>query len=283
MSTPSALASPGPAPHSDQFQSRLAKLGAVKSSKMLAAVAPACVDASNVPAACPTIASVTVGSAWIRKSTTTDITYPVTVVVDDPANIAVEVDTLMGRGLDRPVALGTVWVGIGATMSPPSISGSRKTFTLTVDSPYKAYLPFTDKETLPAYGAFQIMPVIWGADPGTGDPTQALAGTYRSGTIKAQSAITNTPSAMSVHRAKWFTERGKLTRFDGTPQSGQKVNVYYVPAGSTRSSYAGTATTSSTGAFSLQVRSWLTGSWFVNYPGSTLSTGIYKSVWIRVS
>jgi len=68
---------------------------------MAAVVAPTCVDAFNVPVTCPTILSVTVGSAWIRSSTTTAITYPVTVVVDDPANIAVEVDTLMGRGLDQ--------------------------------------------------------------------------------------------------------------------------------------------------------------------------------------
>jgi len=281
VSTPSALASTGPGAHPDRLQSRLAKSGAAKTSA-LAAAAPTCLNPSSVVVTCPTISSVSVGSAWIRSSTTA-ITFPVKVVVNDPANIAVEVDTLMGRGLDQPVP--TVIAG-DSPLVASSTAAPTKTFTMTVSSPYKAYLPASNTET-PTYGAFQINPVVWGVDPTAGpndDPNgQFLAESYRSGSIKARSVITNTPSATAVHRAQWFTERGRLTRFDGTPQSGQKVNVYYVPAGSTSASFAGAATTSSTGAFSLQVRSWLTGSWFVNYPGSTLSTGIYKSVWIRVS
>lgn len=278
VSTPSALASPGPVVHPDRLQSRLAKSGAAKTSSLAALAPPTCVNPSNAVVTCPTISSVNVGSAWIRSSTTT-ITYPVTVVVNDPANIAVEVQTLMGRGLDQPVLTSIVGVS-------PSVTGTgvlQKTFTMTVSSPYRPYYP---DGAAPTYGAFQIVPLVWGVDPADAPgafPSQFLADSYRSGSIKARSVITNTPSAMSVHRAQWFTERGRLTRFDGTPQSGQKVNVYYVPAGTTRASYAGTATTSSTGAFSLQVRSWLTGSWFVNYPGSALSTGVYKSVWIRVS
>ena len=281
VSVPSALASPGPDAHPDRLQSRLANSGAAKTSA-LAAAAPTCVNASNAPATCPTISSVSVGSAWIRSSTTTAITYPITVVVNDPANIAVEVDTLMGRHLDQ--AEPTVIVGESPSVKS-STAAPRKTFTMTVSSPYKAYLPPSNTEA-PTYGGFQINPVVWGVDPSdaAGDPpSQFLAESYRSGSIKARSVITNTPSATSVHRAQWFTERGRLTRFDGSPQSGQKVNVYYVPAGSTRPSYAGTATTSSTGYFSLPVRSWLTGSWFVNYPGSAFATGVYKSVWIRVS
>ncbi|MBC7557889.1 MAG: hypothetical protein H7270_00745 [Dermatophilaceae bacterium] len=282
VSTPFALASPGPDAHLDRLQSRLAKSGAAKTSA-LAAVAPTCVDASNNPATCPTISSVSVGYAWIRSSTTTAITYPITVVVNDPDNIAVEVDTLMGRHLDQTVP--TVIVGESPSVTS-STTAPRKTFTMTVSSPYRAYLPSSDAETVPTYGGFQINPVVWGvdpADPAGAVPNQFLAESYRSGSIKARSVITNTPSATSVHRAQWFTERGRLTRFDGSPQNGQKVNVYYVPAGSTRPSYAGTATTSSTGYFSLPVRSWLTGSWFVNYPGSAFSTGVYKSVWIKVS
>ena len=283
LSTPSALASPGSAAHPDRFQSRLAKSGAAKTSTMAAVVAPTCVDAFNVPVTCPTILSVTGGSAWIRSSTTTAMTYPVTVVVDDPANIAVEVDTLMGRGLDQQWPTVVVGGSPGVTWSTAGVP-STKTFTMTVSS---AYRPDYPAGAAPTYGVFQINPVVWGVDPVAGPNDypngQLLAEAYRSGSIKARSVITNTPSAMSVHRAQWFTERGKLTRFDGTPQGGQKVNVYYVPAGWTRSSYAGTATTTSTGALSLPVRSWLTGSWFVNYPGSALSTGVYKSVWIRVS
>ena len=83
---------------------------------------------------------------------------------------------------------------------------------------------------------------------GTIDPNnQFLTNTWRSGSIRARSILTNTPSATSVRRGQWFTERGRLTRFDGTPQAGQKVSVYYVPTGQTRRSYAGTATTTSTG------------------------------------
>jgi len=285
VSTPSALASTGPGAHPDRLQSRLAKSGAAKTSALAAAGGPTCVNLSNAAVTCPTISSVSVGSAWIRSSKTS-ITYPVKVVVNDPDNIAVEVETLMGRGLDQPLAPATLVVGSGFTMSPSLINGSTKTFTMTVESLYNAYLPASDAWTLPAYGGFQINPVVWGVDPADAPgaiPNQYLAQAYRSGSIKARSVITNTPSATSVHKAQWFTERGKLTRFDGTPQSGQKVNVYYVPAGSTSASFAGAATTSSTGAFSLQVRSWLTGSWFVNYPGSAFSTGVYKSVWIRVS
>ena len=151
--------------------------------------------------ACPTIISVTVGSAWIRNSKTTSITYPVTAVL--------------------------------------------------------------------------------GADPNSTDPP--LVQSWRSGSIKARSVVTNTPSVTSVLKGHAFTERGKLTRFDNTPQGGQKVNVFYVPAGKTAASYAGTATTSSTGAWALPVRSWFTGSWFVSYPGSAFSTSTYKGAWVRVS
>lgn len=241
-----------------------------------ATVATTCTDESTPPVAvqCPTIVSVTVGSAWIRSSKTTPITFPVTVVVDDPADIAVEMDTVMGRGLDRAEPI--VVVGDGYALSPTSVSEFRKTFTMTVTSPYTPLFP--DGAT-PPYGGFQINPVVWGADPAA-DP---LAEAYRSGSIKALSVVTNTPSATSVRKGQWFTVAGKLTRFDGTPQGGQKVNVYYVPAGQTRASFAGSPTTSSTGAFSLPVRSWFTGSWFVNYPGSVFSTGVYKAVWVKVS
>ena len=94
------------------------------------------------------------------------------------------------------------------------------------------------------------------------------------------SVVTNTPSARSVHKSHWFTERGRLTLAGGSPQRGQKVSVYFVPAGRTRSSYAGTATTSSNGVWSLPVRAWITGSWFASYPGSHSSTPTYKGVWV---
>jgi len=282
VSTPSALASPGSA-HQDRLNGRLAKSGGAKTLTMAAAVAPTCLDASNLPVECPTVASVTVGTAWIRTSTTIPITYPVTVVVHDPANIAVDMDMAMGRGLDT--ASPTVVVGDGWASSAPIVNSTlkTKTFTGTMSSPY---LPLYPKGAAPAYGAFQINPVVWGVDPADPPgalPSQFLTEAYRSGSIKARSVITNTPSATTVRYAQSFIVRGRLSRFDGTPQAGQKVNVYYVPAGQTRTSYAGTATTSSTGAFALTARCWGTGSWFVNYPGSALSTGVYKSVWIRVS
>jgi hypothetical protein len=277
-STPSALAAPATSgsTHNDRMLSRLSGAPAAQKSAALAAT---CLDASTPPVAvaCPTISSVTVGSAWIRNSTTASITYPVTVVVDDPADIVVDVDTVMGRGLDQPLPTTTVIVGLGFTVSPPAISGTSKTFTMIVDSPYLPIYSYSG--SVPAYGGFQINPAVWGANPN--DP--ALVQAWRSGTIKAQSAVTNTPSAASVRKGGAFTERGRLARFDGTPQGGQKVNVYYVPAGQTKASYAGTATTTSTGAWSLPVRSWFTGSWFVSYPGSVFSTSVYKGVWVRVS
>jgi hypothetical protein len=280
VALPMPLAHAAPASsHRDQLQKRL---GNEVAPRQTTAVAGTCVDASSVPAECPTIISVSVGSAWIRSSTTIPITYSVQVVVDDPAGIALEMETYMGRGIDQwpPIVL----VGYGQTLSPTSVSGMRKTFTMTVESPYTPLMP--DFAT-PPYGGFQINPVVWGADPaasGTDNPNvQLLAERYLAGSIKAQSAVTNTPSAALVRKGGAFTERGRLARFDGTPQGGQKVNVYYVPAGQTKSSYAGTATTSSTGAWSLPVRSWFTGSWFVSYPGSVFSTSVYKGVWIRVS
>ena len=232
--------------------------------------------------ACPTIISVTVGSAWIRNSKTTSITYPVTMVVDDPANIAVEVGTVMGRQLDLDVpTTGAIIVGFGFGELVPGSTPNAKTVTLIVDSPYLPIFSPSDPNPPPAYGGFQINTAVLGADPNSTDPP--LVQSWRSGSIKARSVVTNTPSVTSVLKGHAFTERGKLTRFDNTPQGGQKVNVFYVPAGKTAASYAGTATTSSTGAWSLPVRSWFTGSWFVSYPGSAFSTSTYKGAWVRVS
>jgi len=100
---------------------------------------------------------------------------------------------------------------------------------------------------------------------------------------RSRSVVTNMPSATSVLKAQWFTERGSLTLVGGSPQRGQRVSVSYTPAGQTRSSFAGTALTSSTGSWSLRVRAWHTGSWFVSYPGSASSTPAYKGVWVKVS
>ena len=254
---------------------------------MTAADAPDCVDASNAPATCPTIVSVTVGNTWIRGSKTTDITYPVTVVVDDPSDIALEVETYMGRGMEQPdpnIVVGYGWTDAFDTTPASGSTPLRKTFQLQVASPYQPIYP---QDATPAYGGFQINPVVWGYQPVNPDPQvpngQFLAETYRSGTILARSAITNTPSSTSVRKGQYFTERGKLTRFDGSPQAGQKVNIYYVPAGQTRASFAGAVTTRWDGTFSLPVRSWYTGSWFVNFPGSPFSTGAYKGVWVRVN
>ena len=266
--------------HRDQLRSRLASATAGGT----ALPAPTmCVDTNSKTALCPTITGVTVGSAWIRSSKTTPITFPVTVVVDDPSDIAVDVDAVMGRGIDAlqqtpPIVV----VGWGSTTTPPVINGNTKTFTLIVSSTYTPSFPVGAG---PAYGGFQINPAVWGADPTVPGDTngQFLAQTWRSGTIKALSAITNTPSATAVHKGQSFTERGKLTRFDGTPQIGQKVTIFMVPAGQTRGSYAGTATTAWNGTWSLPVRSWFTGSWFVSYPGSVFSTSVYKGVWVRVS
>jgi len=222
-----------------------------------------------------------VGSRWIRSSTA-EFIYPIDVVVIDPANIAVAVDTLMGRDLEHYSNTSLV-VGGGQTESPASVDGTKKTFTATVVSPYN---PFQPDGAAPAYGGFEINPVVWGVDPADPPgalPNQFLVEAYRSGSITARSIVTNTPSSTSVHKGQWFTMRGTLTRFDGTPQGGQKVSIYYVPAGQTKASFAGSPTTSSNGFFSLPVRSWYTGSWFANYAGSVFSTGIYQGVWVRVS
>jgi hypothetical protein len=225
-----------------------------------------------------------VGSRWIRSSTA-EFIYPIDVVVIDPANIAVAVDTLMGRDLEHYSGT-TLVVGHGrdteATVNP---SDGRKIFTMMVHSPYH---PIQPAGAAPAYGGFEIHPVVRGVDPAAPVPPRALpnqflVGAYRSGSIKAQSVVTNTPSATSVHKGQWFTIGGRLTRFDATPQGGQKVSIYYVPAGQTKASFAGSPTTSSNGSFSLPVRSWYTGSWFANYAGSVFSTGIYQGVWVRVS
>jgi len=205
------------------------------------------------------------------------------VAVNDPADIAVAVGTAMGRQLDRDVpTTGAVLVGFGMgdlVPAPLPAFPDRKTATLTVESPYLPIASFSDQNPPPAYGGFQIDTAVLGADPNA----DAIAEIWRSGSIKAQSVVTNTPSASTVRKGQSFTERGKLTRFDGSPQGGQKVNVSYVPAGQTKASYAGTATTSSTGAWSLPVRSWFTGSWFASYPGSAFSTSVYKGSWVRVS
>ena len=184
VSTPSALASPGPVAQPDQLQSRLANAGAAKTSALAADVAQTCLSSGGKVVRCPTISSVSVGSAWIRSSSTTPITYPITVVVNDPDNIAVGVDTIMGRHLEWPVP--TVIVG-DSLLVKSSTAAPTKTFTMTVTSPYKPYFPNT---ATPAYGGFQINPVVWGLDA-SGEPNQFLAETYRSGTIKARSRITN--------------------------------------------------------------------------------------------
>jgi len=235
-------------------------------------------DVNEAPAECPTITSVTVGNTWIRSSKTTPITIPVTVVINDPADVVVDIETFIGRGLEKMTATNNpdLIVGMAFAISPPSINGTNKTFELTAESYYEP--DFSVAAPTPAYGGFQINTVVFEA--GSTDP---IAQDWRSGTIKALSAITNTPSATTVHKGQALTIAGKLTRFDGTPQGGQKVNVYYVPAGQTKASFAGSPTTSSTGAFSLPVHSWFTGSWFVNYPGGAFSTGIYKAVWVKVS
>jgi len=264
--------------HRHWLQNRLAS---ATEGRALQAVATTCTDGltPSTPAECPTITSVTVGNAWIRISKTTPITFPVTVVVNDPGDIVVDVGTLMGRGIDPlQLALPNPFVGFGyATLPPVLTSISTKTFTYTVVSPYNA-LDFSTNLLPPAYGGFQINTVLGDAD--LADP---VVQNWKSGTIKALSKITNTPSVTTVLKGHSFTIAGRLTRFDGTPQGGQKVNVYYVPAGQTRASFAGSPTTSSNGTFSLPVRSWFTGSWFVNFPGSAFSTGIYKAVWVRVS
>jgi len=257
-------------------------LSTVTAQRMATVTSTTCVNASSVPVTCPKIISVSVGSAWTRTSASTPIRYSVTVVVDDPAGIALEMETYMGRGLE--VWPPAVEVGYGIITSPASKSGIRKTFTATVESPYRPLYP---AGAAPSYGAFQINPAIMGLDPmalGTIDPNnQFLTNTWRTGSIRARSILTNTPSTTSVRKGQWFTERGRLTRFDGTPQAGQKVSVYYVPTGQTRRSYAGTATTTSTGAWALTVRSWYTGTRFAAFAGSAGSAPASKGVLVRAS
>jgi hypothetical protein len=277
---PSALAASASSSHANSGpQNRLNLAKTHSATRGLAAVVP-CVDTTSAVVACPTVVSVTTpGSPFVRGSKTAPVAFTVVTVVDDPANISVGVETLLGRGLDQAVP--TLLVSNYFFTTTFTAVGTRKTYTQTVSSPY---LPIKPVGAAPAYGEFQINPVVWGVDPSQVMPNsnQRLADLIGVFTIKAASAITNTPSATTVHRAQYFTESGRLTRFDGSGQAGQKVNIYYVPAGTTRASFAGTATTSASGAFSLRVRSWLTGSWFVNHPVSAESTGIYKSVWIKV-
>ncbi|EWT03528.1 hypothetical protein N864_19035 [Intrasporangium chromatireducens Q5-1] len=101
--------------------------------------------------------------------------------------------------------------------------------------------------------------------------------------LKGATTVTNVPSSTTVAPGTSFRVSGDLKLFNGQPLSGRRVGIYYVPAGTTRASYAGTAVTSSSGDFSLQARAWHTGSWFAQYSGSSSEQSVYKAVWVRVS
>jgi hypothetical protein len=241
----------------------IAAAGALGLSTVAAAPAMAgtCTDPNTqatVTCPDPTIDGIAVAGTTTQH--TDQVLIPVTVTVSDPSN-------LVDGGVDVVMVQNNTPLDYQSAAQPSSVSGTTKVF--------KVNLVHYSDDPWGRFDVYAFANATNATDGGTeGGPVTTI--------IKAQSTITNTPSVTVVKKGQAFVERGYLRRFDGTPISGQTIRIYYVPAGQTRASLAGYATTTSTGAFSLTVRSWYTGSWFVNYAGSTPATGSYKGVWVKV-
>ena len=224
-----------------------------------------------VPAAAVTgsaVISVTVATDHVRRSTTTSLLIPVTVVVDDPDGTLVQVDVVIGTGLDTS---SPKVAGIGLLDSPTSESGSQRTYAVTVASPYRDPQGF-----LTPYGSMQVL--ARAHDDGMVASTLLGATWIRAATV---TSLTATPT--TVARGGAVVLRGTLRRFDGAPVMRVPVSIKVVPAGWTRGSFAGRPVTTSTGAFSLVVHAYYTGSWYANSLASSTTTGSYRATWVRVS
>ena len=214
------------------------------------------------------VMSVTVAPSYVRRSMTTSLKIPVRVVVDDPDGTLDYVDVVIGAGLatTRPLV-----AGIGLMDTPTSVSGSLRTYQVTVTSPYR------DPQGFPTpYGDLQVR--ARAHDNGIGATTLMGATSIRAATV---TRITATPT--TVPRGGAVVLRGTLRRFDGKPVAGVPVSMRIVPAGWTKGSFAGRRVTTSTGAFALVVHAYYTGSWFANAAAKGTTIGSYRATWVRVA
>ncbi|MEO6142642.1 MAG: hypothetical protein ABIP19_01550 [Dermatophilaceae bacterium] len=215
-----------------------------------------------------TVSSLTVAPDYVRKSVTTPLRIPVTVVVDDPEGTLDYVDVVIGAGLDttRPLV-----AGIAVLDAPTSVSGSLRIYKVYVLSPYR------DPQGFPTpYGNMQVR--ARAHDNGMTAATLTGATTIRAATV---TRITATPTL--VPRGGAVLLRGTLRRFDGKPVAGVPVSIRVVPAGWTKGSYAGSRVTTSTGAFGLVVHAYYTGSWYANAAAKGITLGSYHATWVRVA
>lgn len=214
------------------------------------------------------VVSVTVAPSYVRRSMTTSLKIPVTVMVDDPDGTLDYVDVVIGAGLatTRPLV-----AGIGTLDTPTSVSGSLRTYRVMVVSPYLDPQGFRTP-----FGNLQVR--ARAHDNGLGATTLMGATSIRAATF---TRITATPT--TVPRGGAVVLRGTLRRFDGTPVSGATVMIKTVPAGWTKGSFAGRRVTTSTGAFALVVHAYYTGSWYANALESSTTIGSYRATWVRVA
>lgn len=217
----------------------------------------------------PRVTSVTVApDASTRFSTATPVGLTATVVIDDPADVVRRLDvtagySLQGASVARLATQRTLDVAPGP---------ARKAFAVKLISPYR--LP--GGPTTP-YGNIQVLAL-------TSNPARpsVFAGAAVLTSLKGTTVGAISPSVATTRPGNTFTVSGSLRFFDTSALTNRPVIIYYVPAGSTRRSYAGTATTTSMGTFSLPVRAWFTGSWFVQYAGNAAEQPSYKGTWVRV-
>lgn len=217
------------------------------------------------------IQSVKVAPLYVL-GTRNDFTIPVTVAVCDPANLVQGGIAVLGVKLLSP--LNSTLIDIDFAETAPVGVGTLKSYSFALVNYYEPDFPSQ------IYGPMDVGAVIFDAN---GLETTPLDEKYATTTVKSRTYLTNTPTATTVRRGTTTVIRGVLRRFDGAPMANQRVAIKVVPAGWTRGSFAGYASTSSTGAFALTVRAYYTGSWYVNYAGNATAVASYKAAWVRVT
>jgi hypothetical protein len=227
--------------------------------------------AGQAAVAAPTITGMTVTpGALLRRGAGDRLTYTVVVDIADPEDRVRQLDVSIGTSVQGP----SVARLAGATTrnSNPSTSGLKR-LTAEVEVPYR--LP---NGALTPNGSLDVLAVV----SDSAEPTVYAGRAARVG-LQHQARVTTATSSSVVRKAQQFTISGTVTTFDGTPVVGTGVRISYVPAGWTRGSYAGTATTDSRGRYSLPVRAWYTGSWMAQFVGTAGSPPTFQGVWVRVS
>ncbi|MBF9070468.1 hypothetical protein [Streptacidiphilus fuscans] len=203
--------------------------------------------------------------------------YTITAVADQPSL------QLSGASIDANSNLTFHQTVTSATGTPNG--------TVQLQQSADGHTGWTTITTLPATTATHTVRVsnphgYWRLyTPTTPGYTQAVSDTVH--TFRYQSRITGGPTNTSVRPGTWVHFTGTLTQQGygpWAPCAGQSVQLWFRPAGSTRTYLEGTAHTNTQGAFALWVRPTTSGTWTLTYQTtSPWNTNASTSTTVHVS